>query len=135
MAQKQLDKTYLTVHSLEILDPAPDSFSLSINSTISGASGIASHAHLDPMEVSFYTPGSEEAFMTLPLPGINGGNDIPVVVSNVTTKISDLRAFAGFAGLLLGNDDLSFEIKGRTTIHVGKLHTKINYNEGVVMKG
>lgn len=73
--------------------------------------------------------------MTLPLPGINGGDDIPIIVSNVTTKISDLRAFSGFAGLLLGSENLSFEIKGRTTIHVGKLHTGIDYNEVVVLKG
>jgi hypothetical protein len=135
VAQKELDKTYLTLHSLEIRDSTADSFSLSINSTISGASGIASHSHLDPMEISFYTQDSDTAFMTLPLPGINGGGDVPVVVQNVSTKINDLSAFGGFAGLLLESQDLSFKIKGRTTIHAGKLHSKVNYNEVVTMKG
>lgn len=87
------------------------------------------------MEISFYTTDSDNAFMTLPLPGINGGGDIPVIVSNVTTKIRDLKAFAGFAGLLLGSEDLQFKIKGRTTIHVGELQTKVNYREMVEMKG
>lgn len=135
VAQKELDKTYLTLHSLEILDPTPDSFSLSINSTISGASGIASHSHLEPMEISFYTANSDKVFMTLPLPAIDGGGDIPIIVSNATTKISDLSAFATFASMLLGNEELSFELKGRTTIHVGKLHTGVNYNEMIEMKG
>lgn len=87
------------------------------------------------MEISFYTTNSDNVFMTLPLPAIDGGGDIPVIVDDVTTKIKDLTAFAGFAGLLLGSDDLSFKIKGKTTIHVGGLHTKVNYNEMVQMKG
>lgn len=87
------------------------------------------------MEISFYTANSDKVFMTLPLPAISGGGDIPVIVSNATTKIPDLNAFAGFASMLLGNEELSFELKGKTTIHVGKLHTRVNYNEMIEMKG
>lgn len=135
VSQKELDKTHLTLHSLEIRDPTATSFSLSINSTISGASGIASHAKLDPMTVNFYLPDSEDAFMSLPLPGISGGGDIPIIVQDVHTEIADMKQFGGFAGLLLSSKELSFDIKGRTTIHVGKLHTKVNYNEVVELKG
>lgn len=87
------------------------------------------------MEISFYAGDSDNAFMTLPLPGISGGGDVPVVTTNVTTKIEDLNVFGGFAGLLLESQDLSVKVKGRTTIHAGKLHTKVNYNEVVDMKG
>lgn len=87
------------------------------------------------MEVSFYIQDSDDAFMTLPLPSIKGGGDVPVIVQNVSTKIDNQGAFETFAGLLLESQSLNFKIKGRTTIHVGKLHSKVNYNEDVQLKG
>lgn len=87
------------------------------------------------MEIEFYTGDSEKAFMTLPLPAVEGGGDIPIIVEDVHTEIVNMAEFGGFAGLLLASKDLSFKLKGRTTIHVGELKAKVNYNEVVAIKG
>ncbi|KAG0633579.1 hypothetical protein HOY80DRAFT_610480 [Tuber brumale] len=137
VGQKELDKTVLNLHSFTILDPSPTSLFLSLNSTITGAGGIAAHARLEPMEVIFFLENHKpiQPFMSLKLPGIKGGSSVPVITTNVTTNITSVPALTEFSASLLGSETLRVAIRGRTTLWAGKLHTKVNYNEAVTIKG
>ncbi|PWW76107.1 hypothetical protein C7212DRAFT_321444 [Tuber magnatum] len=137
VGQKELDKTVLNLHSFTILEPSPTSLLLSVNSTITGASGIAAHSRLEPMEVSFFLENHKpiQPFMSLQLPGIKGGSAVPVITTNVTTEITSVPGLTEFSALLLGSETLRVAIRGRTTLWAGKLHTKVNYNEVVTIKG
>lgn len=137
VGQKEINKTVLNLHSFAILEPSPTSLLLSLNSTITGAGGIAAHAHLDPMEVIFFLENRKpiQPFVSLQLPRIKGGDSVPVIVTNVTTKIASVPALTEFSALLLGSETFRVAIRGRTTLWAGKLHTKVNYNEVVTTKG
>ncbi|KAG0135049.1 hypothetical protein HOY82DRAFT_583845 [Tuber indicum] len=137
VGQKELDKTVLNLHSFTILDPSPTSLLLSLNSTITGAGGIAAHSRLDPMEVIFFLENHKpiQPFMSLQLPGIKGGSSVPVITTNVTTEITSVPALTEFSASLLASETLRVAIRGRTTLRVGKLQTKVNYNEAVTIKG
>jgi len=110
---------------------------LSLNSTVTGAGGIAAHARLEPMEVVFFLESHKpiQPFMSLQLPSIRGGDSVPVIVTNVTTKITSVSSLTEFSALLLGSETLRVAIRGRTTLWAGKLHTKVNYNEVITTKG
>ncbi|CUS14181.1 unnamed protein product [Tuber aestivum] len=137
VSQKEIDKTVLNLHSFTILEPSPTSLLLSLNSTITGAGGIAAHARLDPMNVSFFLEDHKpiDPFMYLKLPSIKGGSSVPVITTNVTTEIASVSALTEFSALLLGSETLRVAIRGRSTLRAGKLHTKVNYNEVITIKG
>ncbi|KAL7275578.1 hypothetical protein RUND412_001476 [Rhizina undulata] len=137
VGQKDINKTYLELHSLTIVNPSPESFTLSINSTISGVSGVAKHAYLDPMVVLFFIENHDpiQPFMSLPLPRIGGGDNIPVVAINHTTQIENELSFGEFATTLLASAVLRVAIRGRTELHLAAFKAGVDYNEVITMNG
>jgi hypothetical protein len=70
--------------------------------------------------------------MTLPIPI---RKDQKVSISNRTVNITDSEKFGAFSKVLLHNESLDIGVTGRTTVHLGAIHTKVNYNKVVTFKG
>ncbi|KAA8892928.1 hypothetical protein FN846DRAFT_595791 [Sphaerosporella brunnea] len=136
VAQKIINDTELTLHSLKITNSKADSFEVSINGTITGATGPAKHARLDAFSVKVFLEGHDpiQPFMTLPVDEIHGGSEVPVVQNNVEVSITDEAPLDEFASKLMDNDLLRVAMRGRTKMHLGAIHTGINYNEVVTLK-
>jgi len=132
VAQNQVNDTGLETNSLEILNPTPDSFSTSLNATITGK--IDQSATVDEFNVNFFIKpeGEDSTFMTFPIPF---NKDKKVSVSNHTVNITDSAKFGAFSKMLLHNESLDIGVTGRTTVHLGAIHTKVNYNKVVTLKG
>jgi len=137
VAQSRLNKTVLHTNSLEILDPTPNSFLASLNATITGGDGIADGAKLDGFDVDFFLQGDDRknVFMTLPVPTLTSHKSTPLNLANHTVIIGNSSAFAGFSDALLHNESLQVALTGKTTVHLGGIHTGVNYNEVVTLKG
>lgn len=134
VAQKTLDNTTLNIQSIRILQPRTDQFQFSVTSYITGSSKLAQKATIDPMEVEFYLK-DQDPFMSLPLPGVHGGDNILVEQLNHTTEIKDPKLFGIFAGTLMQSDNFDMGIWGKTKIHLGAIKTSVKYREWVNLKG
>lgn len=125
------------MHSLKILNPTAESFELSINGSIMGATGSAAHSRLEKMDVKLFLEGHDpiQPFMTLAMDEIHGGDNVPVIKDNVLVEITDDTALDEFALRLVDNDMLRVAMRGHTKMWLGKIHTGVDYNEVVELKG
>ncbi|KAI5776530.1 hypothetical protein EDC01DRAFT_681953 [Geopyxis carbonaria] len=137
VAQKKINETELEVHSFEIRDPTPESFVVSLNATITGGGGIASNAHLDAMDVVLFIEGHDpiQPIMTLPVDAIDGGDSIPVIRKDYKVEIKNEGALDEFSKLLMDSETFRVAMRGRTKLSLGSIHTHIDYNEVVTLKG
>jgi len=137
VAQRKINDTELELHSLRILNPTAESFELSINGSITGATGSAAHARLEKMDVELFLEGDDpiRPFMVLPMDEIHGGARVPVVKDRVPVEITDQAALDEFALRLIENDLLRVAMRGRTEMWLGKIHSGVDYNEVVELKG
>jgi len=138
VAQRLIDKTTLTVNSLSILEPTPNSFKLSINATIRGATGPAAHARIEQFNVKLFLEENGTAaanpILEMPVPEMHGGGDMAVIQNNVPIRIADTGALDEFAKKLLAAFDMRIRMRGRTTIWLGAIHAGVNYNELVTLR-
>lgn len=134
VAQKTIDKTKLNIESLVIQDPEPTQFLFSVDSYIDGTSSVAHGKDIDPFTVAF-SIGDDEPFMFLPLDGVKGDDEIPVMKSDFTAKIADGASFGKFAGTLMDTEEFELKIRGETKIRLGSLAPKVKYREDVTLKG
>ena len=103
-------------------------------SYITGSSSLAHKAKLDPMDVEFNLKG-QEPFMSLPLPGVHGGDNVLVERLNHTTQIANAALLSSFSGVLLSSKMFEMGIQGHTKVHLGSISTGVNYREWVTLKG
>lgn len=137
IAQKHIDKTVFNLNSLKILKATPDTFEVSINGTITGIDGAAKHAVLDGFDAYMFLDGKtvDESILILPMDKIHGADSVPVVKNNFGVNITNQAALKEFAVTLMGSTTMGVNIKGKTDVHIGKLKTKVNYNERINMTG
>ena len=77
----------------------------------------------------------QEPFMSLPLPGVHGGDNVLVEKLNHTTLIANAALLSSFAGTLMSSKEFEMGIQGHTKIHLGAISTKAKYSEWVTLKG
>ena len=95
---------------------------------------MAHKATLDPMDVEFNLEG-QEPFMSLPLPGVHGGDNVLVERLNYTTQIANPALLSAFSGVLMSSKEFEMGIQGHTKVHLGSISTGVKYREWVALKG
>lgn len=138
VAQKKIDSTVFHLNSMKILDPTPSSFVVSVNGTITGATGTAKHARLEAMKVKLYLEDVHDPIqpiMELPMAEIHGGENVPIIQNDVKISITNQAALEEFSDTLMSNSSIKVGMKGRTKMWLGKINSKINYNEVLTMNG
>ncbi|KAI5816987.1 hypothetical protein BZA77DRAFT_311514 [Pyronema omphalodes] len=140
VAQKLIDKTTLSINSFSITSPTGTSFQLGMDGVIKGANGPADHAVIDAFPVKLFLDdvrvnGQIRPILEFPVPKAHGGGDIHVVQKDIPITITDEDALDQYASRLMDSVEMRIGLRGRTTIHLGAIHTDVNYNEVVQLKG
>lgn len=135
VAQSKVDKSYLTLNSLDILEPRPDGFKLSLNSTLGGAH---TKATIGAFTADFFLKdGKNVPFIQVDLPPVKVGGKgaIFIAVKDRPTNILSGEAFAEFGHNLFASEEYSVDVKGRAELKVVEFKPKVDYRERVTSKG
>lgn len=132
IAQDDINKSTLTVNSLELSNPTSTSFHLKQNSTI--VNNTPYHPQLDAFNVSLSLHGGNP-YAIVELPHLHatqsGSNLIDQDVS-----VTDLAAFTAYNVAVLNGESLQVDVDGKTTLREMKFpDTTVNYNATTTMKG
>ncbi|TGZ82565.1 hypothetical protein EX30DRAFT_305281 [Ascodesmis nigricans] len=135
IAQDKVNEADLTIHGLEIRQATPDSYKLSMDSSIHTGYGIGSKARIEPMTASLYIDSKKKPFLKVPVGEVHGKGDVPVVQEDYPVTIDDMDAMDQFVKGLMDNSTINFKLSGRSKLWLGKINTMINYNEDIELKG
>lgn len=136
VAQKKVDKSYLKLNSLDILEPRPEGFALGINSTLEGAHSVK--ATIDAFTADFYLKEHKPytPFIQVELPKVSVGKGTTYIsVKDRATDVIDGEAFEEFSKALFELEEFSVSVKGKSKIHVAAFKSNIDYKETVTTKG
>lgn len=118
---------------MSLSDPAPDSFSLELDSVLSTTSKY--HPKLAAFNGSLHLKDSDTAFAYLDIPEVKAENGTESHV-NQRVQIADMTEFTKYTMTVLGTEEFSIYLKGRGGLQQGGLpKTTVNYNKEITMKG
>ena len=131
-AQKDINKSTLTVNSLVLTNPTSGSFHLFQNSTVGNPTSY--HPQLDAFNASVSLDGNP-AYATIEIPQLHStANAISIV--NQDVQITDLQAFTDYTVAVLNQEDVKVHVKGRTGLHEMRFPTThVDYDKTTTMKG
>ncbi|KAK5061546.1 hypothetical protein LTR84_008090 [Exophiala bonariae] len=133
LAQKEVNKGVLNITSMSLSDPAPDSFTLELDSVLSTTSKY--HPELAAFNGSLHLKDSDPAFAYLDIPKVKAENG---TVSHVDQRvqIADMTEYTKYTMTVLGTEEYSIYLKGRGGLQQGGLpKTNVNYNQKITLKG
>jgi hypothetical protein len=133
MAQQDVNRSTLTIKSLEIRDPAPNSFHIQLTQVIGTKSMF--HPILDAFNATVSMVGSSVPFAYLQTPrvhavdGEQGTIDQRVVLPSVD-------AFTAFSMAVMLKDKVDISVLGKTGLKLGSLQkVTVNYNHTTTLTG
>lgn len=133
LSQKEVNKSILNITSMSLSDPAPDAFTLELNSVLSTTSKY--HPELAAFNGSLHLKGSEAAFAYLDIPEVKAENGTESHI-NQRVQIADMTEYIKYTKTVLGTEEFSIYLKGRGGLQQGGLpKTTVNYNKEITMKG
>lgn len=133
LAQKEVDKSVLNITSMSLSDPAPDSFTLELDSVLSTKSKY--HPTLAAFNGSLHLKDSDPAFAYLNIPEVKAQNGTESHIDQ-RVQIADMTEYTKYVMTVLGTTQYSIFLKGRGRIQQGDLpKTSVNYNNEISMKG
>ncbi|PGH34992.1 hypothetical protein GX50_02126 [[Emmonsia] crescens] len=133
IAQSDVNKSTLTINSMEITDPAPDSFSIKVDQTIGSKSKY--HPVLDAFNATVAVAGTDKPFFTLQVPSVQAVDGAKSMIDQ-RVMLADVQAFTDYSILVMKSETVDIEINGRTGLKEGALpKTHVNYNKVITMKG
>ncbi|KAJ5758843.1 hypothetical protein N7520_005999 [Penicillium odoratum] len=132
IAQNAINDSTLTISSMVLSDPKPESFVLNQTQVI------GSHSSYHPKIFAFNAAVSllgAATFATVNVPEVKSKNGAVVDISQ-TLDLSDADAFADFCTTAMVSEDLSLNIYGKPKLQQGSLpKVTVTYNKTVEMKG
>lgn len=139
IAQNGINKSTLSISSLEVWDPTPDSFVIKERFII-GNHNIY-HPRLDAFnvslsaDVSFSDGGPGRPFAFVELPAIYAKEQVTSDIEQVV-RIIDVDAFTDYNKLILTSEEFRVDVRGRTGLHeMSNPVTTVDYRKTVTMKG
>ncbi|KAL9129584.1 MAG: hypothetical protein Q9217_002004 [Psora testacea] len=132
ISQDNMNKSTLTITSLILSNPRPNSFHLLQNSTVGNPS--AYHPRLDAFNASLSLHGGKP-YAYIEIPRLHATESaISIVDQDVT--ITDLEAFTAYNEAALNEEDVKVDVKGKTKLHLMRFPTTtVDYKKTVKMKG
>lgn len=133
IAQRDVTDSTLSITSMVISDPTPESFRLNQTQVIGTDS--AFHPKIYSFDAVISLLGAAAPFTTVRVPTVKSKDGAGVEVAQVV-KLTDVGAFGDYAKAVMMNEEVSLNIYGRPLLQEGKLpKTKVTYNKTVTMKG
>ncbi|KAL2047328.1 hypothetical protein N7G274_001349 [Stereocaulon virgatum] len=132
ISQHNINDSTLTIQSLVLLNPTPDSFHLVQTSVV--GNGSPYHPNMDAFNASLSLDGAAP-YAYVEIPQIHATAQATTVVDQ-DVKITDLDAFNAYNVAVLQNENVKLKVKGRTALHeMGFPTATVNYDKSVTMKG
>ncbi|KAL2371386.1 hypothetical protein RJZ57_004166 [Blastomyces gilchristii] len=132
IAQREVNRSTLTINSMEITDPTPDSFRIKVDQTIGSKSKF--HPQLDAFNATIATAGSGKPFITLEVPPVKASDGANAVIDQIV--MPDLESFTDYSIQVMKSETVDLEITGRTGLKEGSLpKTTVDYHKVITMKG
>ncbi|KAG2416329.1 hypothetical protein HFD88_007544 [Aspergillus terreus] len=133
IAQGDIDDSTLTVKSMVISDPTPDSFQLDQTQII------GTHSKFHPKIFAFNAAvgllGAASSFATVLVPQIKSHDGVEVHVQQ-RVNLSDAGAFGDFSKAVMLNEEVPLNVYGKPQLKQGALPTiTVTYNKTATMKG
>lgn len=134
IAQNQIDDSTLTVNSMTMDNPTPDTLEVTLNSTIGTKSSY--HPTLDAFPASFYLGDSDRPFLQLAVPEQKGVHNGDIQLVHQIVNVTEQPGFNDYAKALLLQKELDVKVKGKTKLREGKLpKVNLDYNKEVHVPG
>ncbi|KAE8150308.1 hypothetical protein BDV25DRAFT_113166 [Aspergillus avenaceus] len=132
IAQSDIDDSTLEIKSMDISDPAPDSFKLNQKQAIGSDS--AFHPVIYDFDADVSLLGAA-VFATVQVPQVKSRDGAEVIVDQ-RVGLKDVSAFGEFAKAVMLNEDIELNIYGKPNLKQGSLpKITVTYNKTVSMKG
>ncbi|MCJ1340282.1 hypothetical protein MMC09_005576 [Bachmanniomyces sp. S44760] len=132
ISQDNINDSTLTVTSLVLSDPTPDSFHLVQTSTI--GNGSPYHPQLDAFNASLSLDGGNP-YAYVEIPHVHATASATSVIDQ-DVQITDLGAFTDYNVNVLNSEEVKVDVKGRTNLHEMRFPTTtVNYDKTTTMKG
>ncbi|KAL2053437.1 hypothetical protein ABVK25_006431 [Lepraria finkii] len=132
ISQHDINGSTLTIQSLVLSSPTPDSFHLVQTSVI--GNGSPYHPNLDAFNASLSLDG-RAPYAYIEIPQVHATAQATTVVDQ-DVSITDLDAFTDYNIAVLQNEDVKLDVKGKTALHEMRFPTNtVNYDKAVTMKG
>lgn len=133
VAQSSVNDSTLHVVSESILNPAPDSFDLTLKSELETSAKY--HPTLDAFEASLYLEDSDVPFISFTTPALKADNGSQSDVQQ-RVQIENMAAFTKYTMVALGSDTYNVYLRGNGGLKQGSLpKTNVDYNQKIEMKG
>ena len=132
ISQKHINESTLTIQSLVLSNPTPDSFHL-LQSAVIG-NGSPYHPNLDAFNASFSLDGGSP-YAYVEVPKVHATSQATSIIDQ-DVSITNLTAFTAYTTSVLQNEDVKLDVKGRTDLHEMRFPTtSINYEKTATLKG
>lgn len=135
IAQREVNKSTLTIKEMKITDPTPEGFKIHLIQEIGSDSKY--HPWLDAFDASISLDDDKNSkpFATFKVPKVKS-KDGAVVEINQDVKLADVGAFTAYSKAVVKNKEVKLKVDGRTGLKQGSLPKKdVDYNKIVTMKG
>ena len=131
-----VDDAGLPIHSVSILNPTPNSTTLSLTASLKVPAGLT--VRLDPIVLQLYRPETKPDIVPyvnfeLPEQRLKGNSTISVV--NKTVEIANKQEFIKFLDQAVVQETFILAARGETTAHLGALKAKITLDKQVKLNG
>ena len=132
ISQKHINESTLTIQSLVLSNPTPDSFHLLQNASIGNQSPY--HPNLDAFNASLSLDGGSP-YAYVEIPKVHATSQAASIVDQ-DVMITDLAAFTSYTVKVLQNEDVKLDVEGRTALHEMRFPTTtVNYDKTTTMRG
>ncbi|EEH42923.2 uncharacterized protein PADG_07743 [Paracoccidioides brasiliensis Pb18] len=133
IAQKDVNKSTLTINSMEITNPAPEAFNIKVDQTIGSKSKY--HPILDAFNATVSIAKSNKPFFVLAVPSVKAVDGAKSMIDQ-RVQLADVQQFVDYSIAVMKSEFLDLEIDGRTGLKEGALpKTTVDYNKVITMKG
>jgi hypothetical protein len=136
IAQAGVDKSTLNLTEMILNSPTPNSVVVSQKGILHNYTPFV--PHLDAMNVSLFLEDTEpniKPFAQIEMAAVKSGKQTPVSIQNQTMRIIDMEQFIRYSGLTMAAKQFRLALRGKTKLKQGALHTMVNYNEVLTLKG
>ncbi len=132
ISQNDINDSTLTVTSLVLSNPTPDSFHLVQTSTIRNASPY--HPNLDAFNASLSLDGGNP-YAYVELPELHATKQAISIV-NQDVKITDMDAFTVYNVAVLNSEQVKVDVYGQTALHEMRFPSiTVDYRKTATMQG
>lgn len=131
-AQKEINASSLEVTNMEVTNPGADSVHLKIDNVIRSDSSY--HPRIEAFRAGLSLDG-QEPFIYIDIPEAKSEKVTYITVDQDVTFAS-ADAFTAYTKAVLGSEELTIDLDGKTTIHISGLPaTDVDYRKKITMKG